>query len=710
MKKRLTLSVMMLCLMISSSAFAQKLTPAEKQQKRQEVLAKFNAMSKEEIDSYHAQMYPRIPKVQKTPDMLGDAVSTLTNEALNTKSKGVTLPEDMIFPIESDEVQAIMMTWSYNTTTMNGAYASQMFEGLGTTGYGTTLVDVVSVPDVSPNSSYAKLFAELANGIQKHAQVWIDIWDGADSTIIKDFMAERGTPLTNYRFFVHPGNAFWFRDFGPIVAYYGDNDDLAFVDIEYYGGRPLDDVIPVGIANDLGWPIYTTGIEYEGGNILLDGLGSLFTTTALYSANQDSYGQAYLDTTSSTPRLRYYSKQALTKSQVDDSLRYLFNLSNLKVLPTLKYDGGTGHIDLYCDMWEESSFVVAQYPDALASASDAIKVAKNLDTLLATDNYFGEKYTAVRIPLPAKNNGAWYTSETQYNNSYTRSYSNHVFVNDAIVQPVFYDTTLSGTQAGDIEGNKRAMKFLKEAYPGYKFEEIDVRSFDGFGGAIHCITKQVPAENPVRIYHQPVRYINTTENPATSVNLSILSQNKSGIDNVKLYYHYSGETNYTELACTSMGDNMYSVDVPLQNGVANDTLFYYISSTSNNGKTITKPMTAPEGYYTMPYGTEITGVVVKNPYDTTSVSIEGLAMNTIDNISEIYPNPANAEVSVSLEGINSDVYYRIINVKGQAVKTDKIVKGTSSYTMNVENLSEGVYWVVFTNGNFSTARKLVIAR
>ena len=159
-----------------------------------------------------------------------------------------------------------------------------------------------------------------------------------------------------------------------------------------------------------------------------------------------------------------------------------------------------------------------------------------------------------------------------------------------------------------------------------------------------------------------------------------------------------------------MGDNMYSVDVPLQNGVANDTLFYYISSTSNNGKTITKPMTAPEGYYTMPYGTEITGVVVKNPYDTTSVSIEGLAMNTIDNISEIYPNPANAEVSVSLEGINSDVYYRIINVKGQAVKTDKIVKGTSSYTMNVEDLSEGVYWVVFTNGNFSTARKLVIAR
>ena len=203
------------------------------------------------------------------------------------------IPEDAIFPIESDEVQAILMTWSYVTKTVSGNQsAQQLFDGLGFSNYGYSynLVPVYSVPDVATNSSYAKLFGNLANAIQQHTQVWINVWAEDDTTTIKNFMEERGTPLTNYRFFINPGNAFWFRDFGPIAFYYGDNDDIGFLDFEYYGGRPLDNDIPVKIAEELGWPVYTSTIEYEGGNILVDGLGTLVTSTALYASNNDSEG------------------------------------------------------------------------------------------------------------------------------------------------------------------------------------------------------------------------------------------------------------------------------------------------------------------------------------------------------------------------------------------------------------------------------------
>ena len=47
---------------------------------------------------------------------------------------------------------------------------------------------------------------------------------------------------------------------------------------------------------------------------------------------------------------------------------------------------------------------------------------------------------------------------------------------------------------------------MQEAYPGYEFVEIDVRDFDGYGGAIHCITKQIPAENPVSLSSSLVKY------------------------------------------------------------------------------------------------------------------------------------------------------------------------------------------------------------
>ena len=684
-----------------------------KKEQRRIMLEKNKQMTADQINDYYSKMMKRKPNSINLANLPTKEYSNAETSQKGVSKKSLDVPEDMIFPIESDEVQAILIEWPYITKQAGSdSYAEAIFDGWGLVynmfgGY--TLVQTTSTPDVALNSSTAKVHAQLTNAIQQHAQVWIDVWYAEDTTTIKEYMQEMNMPLTNYRFFIHPGNAFWARDWGPVAFYYGDDDKIAFMDFEYYGGRPLDDQLPIQIANDLGWNCYTNTIEYEGGNILVDGLGTLFTTSALYSTNQDKYGLYYLDTTdASNPKYGVYTKTSLTQQQVKDSVKHLMNLTNMVVVPALTYDGGTGHIDLYADMWEETGFVAAKYPDTLASWADAKRVETNVNTFTSQTNYFGNKYDVVRTPLPKKNNGKWYSSGSEYNN-YTRCWANHTFVNDAIIQPVFYDTTKTGKQGGDVESNKQALEVLKKCYPGYKFEEIDVRSYDGFGGAIHCITKQIPADNPVRIYHQPARWYNTATNGST-YSIEVLSQNKSGIENVKVYYKNIKDNDFSVLTLTSQGNNLYKGEISLSSAAV-DTLVYYISSTSNNGKTITKPMTAANGgYYTMPYGSEVTTYNNDFAYDSTlMVGLNNVTKENLDAISEIYPNPATVNASITINN-NADLYYRIVNLKGQVQQSGKINKNTTAYKFDTSNLKTGNYWVILTDGNLSTSRSLIIGK
>jgi len=711
-KTKRNLFLLLATLVFTPTLKAQVDDLARKEQRRS-MLEINKQMTTDQINDYYSKMMKRKPTAINPADLPTKEYSLKENAQKNTSTKSLSVPEDMIFPIESDEVQAILIEWPYITKqTGTDTYAEAVFDGWGLIynmfgGY--TVVQTTSTPDVSANSTGAKLHAKLTNAIQKHAQVWIDVWYPEDTTTIKEYMQEMNMPLTNYRFFIHPGNSFWARDWGPVAFYYGDDDKIAFMDFEYYGGRPMDDQLPIQIANDLGWDCYTNTIEYEGGNILVDGLGSLFTTSALYNTNQDNYGLYYLDSTSSsTVKLGVYSKTPLTEQQIQDSVKHLMNLTNMVVVPALDYDGGTGHIDLYADMWEETGFVAAKYPEKLSSWTDAQRVETNIDTFTSQTNYFGNKYDVVRVPLPKKNNGKWYSSGVEYNN-YTRCWANHTFVNDAIIQPVFYDTTLADKQKGDVESNKQALTVMKKCYPGYTFEEIDVRSYDGYGGAIHCITKQIPADNPVRIYHQPARWYNTLTNGST-YKIEVLSQNKSGINNVKVYYKNINEANFSELILTSEGNNLYKGNISLPS-TSVDTLVYYISSTSNNGKTITKPMTAANGgYYVMPYGSEVTTYNNDFAYDSTlTVGLNNITKENLDAISEIYPNPATDNASITLNN-DADLYYRIVNLKGQVKQSGKINKSTSTYTFDTSLLKTGNYWVILTDGNLSTSRSLVIGK
>ncbi len=595
-------------------------------------------------------------------------------------------PKQVIYPAEFEEVQAVLITWPYITLDTNGQMTDQVFEGIGTYydekkqeyyfGPVTSFIDTL---DISP---YPPVFSQLAYYINLETQVWINVWEGKDSIILKNYLKRSGYELTNYRFYVNPGNSFWYRDCGPIAFYYGSDDKIGFLDLEYYGGRPLDDEIPLRIAMENDYPIFTSSIELEGGNVLVDGMSKMITSNAVYYANADTYGQIFIGEDGEVYEV---VKKALKSNQVDDSLRYLFNLNFLKVVPALRYDGGTGHVDLYIDMWDENRFVFTKFPEELKSLTDYSISKKNIDTLLSIVRSNGKKYNSSYIPLPKKDDGTWYKNNNDYA-QLTRSYSNHTIINRAIIQPVF---------ANELSGDKvqlnKDLDSLSAKYPGYKIYPIDVRAFDGFGGAIHCITKQIPANNPIRIYHTPIdEFIGYK----SGYQIVAKIQNQSGIADAKVLWRYKNSTEWNELNMINTNGDLFAADIKPE--MQNATIEYYIEAKSNNGKTITKPMTAPNGYYSFAYS------ILSVNDDKSDCFISEFYPNPSNNASYINLNMPDIIMNISISDINGRIIYnKALNLKND----DNILE------INTSHLGNGVYFVSFNldNGKL-VSRKLIVGK
>ena len=626
-------------------------------------------MTKNDFTQYYKAHHSRKPQpLQPVNPLIFD--TTQTHSGPPPASGTSSLPINMTFPGEFEEVKAILMTWPYIffDSTGKNSVGEQVFKNIGIYANGR-LGKVIAQIDVSTNSDLANIFAALAKAINDNVEVWINVFKAADTTAIKNFMSQKNTPLTRARFFINPGNSFWYRDCGPVAFYFGPQDSLGFMDFEYYGGRPLDDSIPVVIGGGLGLPVFTTHIEYEGGNILLDGYGNLFCSDVVYKTNADNSGPWVYNASKNTYSVT--KKTPLSQQQVQDSLKKLLNLRNLLISPMLKYDGGTGHIDLYADMWDENGFVFSQMPTQMKKLTDYSIVNSNVAAMTAFAKQDGSTYGKTFIPFPRRDDGSWYTSDTNYE-YYTRTYSNHVFVNKTIIQPVF-----ASQASGDYADMQKDLDSIKAKYPGYGIVPIDVRAFDGLGGAIHCITKQIPADNPLRIMHKPLA---TNADYKKSFPINATVYNKSGIAQAVCKWRYNGASAWNTASLADSGGNQFRGAI--DNSLTGGTVEYYLEATSNNGKTIAKPITAPAGFYSFSF-----------TYSGTSIAHLQLAQNkTIALIQQ----PSLKRLYLTTDRFDSDFEFKMISVTGRTVYSQhfnaKVLK--NPVAINTAGIRSGAYLAV----------------
>ncbi len=108
--------------------------------------------------------------------------------------------------------------------------------------------------------------------------------------------------------------------------------------------------------------------------------------------------------------------------------------------------------------------------------------------------------------------------------------------------------------------------------------------------------------------------------------------------------------------------------------------------------------------------------IVGGPYDNGQtgaswifVSAETDGIPAIENkkdILSVYPNPNNGVFTIQSP---SEGFYSIVNSLGQTVQTFKI-NAANNYSVNIECLNSGIYFIVGTDGVQTTGQKVVVAK
>jgi agmatine deiminase len=504
-------------------------------------------------------------------------------------------------------------------------------------------------------TQFPLILRQIVDYAQEEGKVFIIC---SDSNSVKSYLQSGGVPLYNLEFLITSFNSIWVRDYGPWTAYSNDIDTLNIIDWIYNRPRPLDDVTPVFFANYIGAPIYQTttppyDLIHTGGNLMVDGHGTAFSSKLVLNENPSK-----------------------TEAQVDEIMNKFLGTDRYIKMNTLPYDV-IHHIDMHIKLLDEETLLVGQYPPGVA---DGPQIEANLQYVLNNfQTCYGRPYKVVRIPMPPAANGQ-YPPSGDY-----RTYTNSMIINKTVMIPTYeyqYDTT--------------AFRIYREAMPGYNVVGIDCNSIIPSLGAIHCIVKEVGVSDPIWISHAKMDSIVYDED---SIAVNAVIKTTSGVSNASVFW----------TADTSLGFNY----VPMQ-FVSGDTaigyipaqtdsteIYYYISASSNSGRTVSKPLVAPDGFYKFMVENSVTNQTeIFQPEEF--------------YLSQNYPNPFNPTTKIEFRIADGGfVNLKVYDVLGNEVATlVNIVKPAGSYEVefNAGRLSSGVYIYQLITKNYISTRKMVFLK
>lgn len=512
-------------------------------------------------------------------------------------------------------------------------------------------------------TGFPAIHRQLVAAIQQECEVWIVC---SDSNAVKTNITSNGGSLVNTKYIQKGYNSIWMRDYGPNSVYLEGVDSLVFVDWIYNRPRPLDNVLPIEIGQQMNIPVYTMStapydLVHTGGNFMADGFGRGFSSYLVDDENDPG----------STYTLSGHNSQA-----VSNLMNMYQGIDTYIKMTTLPYDD-IHHIDMHMKLMNEEVLLVGQFP---TGSSDGPQIELNIQYI--QDNYtsvFGTPFKIVRIPMPPSTGGA-FAPNTSY-----RTYANNVIVNKTVIVPTYrteYDTT--------------ALRILQETMPGYNIVGIDVdntgANLIGQGGALHCITKEVATADPLLISHQNLPDTQDDQNPYT---VNALIRHKSGISNATLYFKTDLSGSYSSVPMTLSSGNNWIAAIPAQS--VGTRIYYYIHAEAVSGKQQVRPMTAPGGYFSF----EVTGLNTVNEL-------------TLDIFESVFPNPTNGLTCIPLNNpIAFEGKLELMDQTGRTVQLihDGIfVKGPRKYFFNAKDLPSGMFYLVLSTPNGHFTQKIGISK
>ena len=501
--------------------------------------------------------------------------------------------------------------------------------------------------------SHNTVTADLCKNLQPNGQVWIVYYPGQvpyDTSYIKQYLFQHGVSDYNFSFVPAWTETFWIRDYGPFSVYNQGNEyHRMILDAGYSAyGRPKDDSVPAQLAGYWNIEHQDISLEFEGGNLLFDGLGRGVTSSRILSQNP-----------------------GLTENQVADTLKKYFGLYDVQILEALENCGGGiwAHVDMYIKFLDHEKILVSQYPDTVPDYDIIENNAAQLDSLT---NAFGNSYEIIRIPAPVNDDGTYPVSQ----NEEMRTYTNSVTFNGCIVVPSY-----------DQPFDSVAYQVYSRSMPGYDIRMVDARNITPSYGSLHCITKEMVPPQLLRIIFNPVRGILEYSNEFT-VNCRI----QSSLDEpeVRIFCRKNQETIFqqTEFQATDTGF------VALLNQFEpQDTIYYYLQAIAGND-TIHEPFTAEKKPYSFWFA-EVPDTID----DKTPLPVGNQHQTTIS------PNPSDGEFYIMSDMLKADVF--LYNMKGNLYYSQLNQKFPLHLDLK-SCLHAGIYFIMMKNSDCYSVKKIIV--
>jgi len=295
-----------------------------------------------------------------------------------------------------------------------------------------------------------QMHAQMAEAVSQVAIAEIlaptDLWARA----IAVYLEERGRAnMDNVQFLVLSTNDIWIRDYGPMMGV-ADDGKLVAINSTY-------DVLPQYPQQDdngmgASWAahhdiaVQPLNLHTEGGNLWSDGQGTLIMSSQIFYSN------------------RYYTRDTML-----DYLHEIFHFEKAIITPRLTLEE-TGHVDLLVKLASEDRVFLSK-AESFSTEEVLRKVKRQFER---ETNAKGNPYNIVELPTPPL-----YLNWINF--TIRRAYTNSLTVNNQVLVPVY-----------GIKTDDEALRLYEENMPGYTIVPIDSTVGINGGGAVHCMTKEVP--------------------------------------------------------------------------------------------------------------------------------------------------------------------------------------------------------------------------
>jgi hypothetical protein len=285
----------------------------------------------------------------------------------------------------------------------------------------------------------------------------------------------------------------------------------------------------------------------------------------------------------------------------------------------------TGHIDIWTKILNDTLVMVGDYDPG--HQNDTV-LDNRADSISRCKNREGFPYRVVRIVMP------WSTSNAP------PTYLNSLFVNDRILVPTW-----------GLATDQQALNTYRQYLPNYTVVGIDCSAMSGSGGAIHCITMQVPKSEFLHITHTRLADTDNTSLPYR-VRARIITSSSLIPESTLIFYRRSNQMDFTTTPLSAVVDTpgVYAGYIPPH--APGDTVYYYILAKNNHNIRKTSPSYVPPQLYS---------------FRVLPVAILEKVFSTVNGF-VIYPNPTRGNINFALNlPYPANVKIEIYNALGQMV-------------------------------------------